>query len=243
MLMSAEVVDDVGHAAVLGVSWRRVSRWRKRWEDAGEHLGSAGHGGVGEGQGTLAELVREVLENAQPERKRRLAATVRVSDRQRAILEWWVRNAAVTPHRLQERCRVVLMSSEGMRNTEQARELGVDRQRVRRTRQRWAAFEGRLAEAEAIEATDKDLAKLLSEALSDAPRSGTPGKFTAEELAQIISVACESPDDSERPVSHWTPRELAAEVVKRGIVESISPRHLDRFLKKGAFGHTRPSTG
>ena len=33
------------------------------------------------------------------------------------------------------------------------------------------------------------------------------------------------------PVTHWTPQELALEVVKQSIVESISVRHIGRFLK------------
>jgi len=69
--------------------------------------------------------------------------------------------------------------------------------------------------------------------LSDLPRSGTPPKFTAEQLVQIMAVACEAPAESGRPVSHWTPPELADEVVKRQIVESISPSSVWRFLKSG----------
>ena len=42
-------------------------------------------------------------------------------------------------------------------------------------------------------------------------------------------MACETPEKSGRPVSHWTPRKLADEVVKRGIVPSISVRHVGRF--------------
>ena len=46
-------------------------------------------------------------------------------------------------------------------------------------------------------------------------------------------MACEKPEESGRPVTHWTNREIADEVMKRGIVEQISPRHAARFLKKG----------
>ncbi len=74
-------------------------------------------------------------------------------------------------------------------------------------------------------------------------RSGVPPKFTAEQLTQIIAVACEEPEESGRPVTHWTPRELTEEVIQRGIVESISPRHIDRILKGGISAHTRASTG
>jgi putative transposase len=75
--------------------------------------------------------------------------------------------------------------------------------------------------------------------LDDAPRSGSPGDFSAEQLTQLVSVACESPEDSGRPVTHWSPRELVDEVIKRGIVPHISPRTVGRFLKGG--GSQAPS--
>jgi putative transposase len=49
----------------------------------------------------------------------------------------------------------------------------------------------------------------------------------------IITVACEPPEKSGRPITHWTTPELADEVMKRGIVPSISARHVGRFLKGG----------
>lgn len=168
---------------------------------------------------------------------------VMVSERQREVLERWVRNKASTPHRLVERCQIVLMSADGRSNREQARLLGVDRQRVRRWRGRWSDAQKRLAEAEKQEAEEKDLVGIIAEVLGDIPRPGGPTKFSAEQLVQIISVACEPPKDSGRPVTHWTPRELTDELIKRKIVKSISPRHLDRYLKKTISGHTRVGIG
>ena len=69
--------------------------------------------------------------------------------------------------------------------------------------------------------------------LADKYRSGTPPKFTAEQLTALIALACERPEALGLPVNRPTPAELAREAVKRGIVESISPRHLDRILKRG----------
>jgi putative transposase len=77
------------------------------------------------------------------------------------------------------------------------------------------------------------LRRAVAELFSDRPRSGSPGTFTAEQVTQILAVACEPPEDSGRLVTHWTPRELADEVRQRGFVESISPRHVGRFLKHG----------
>jgi putative transposase len=100
-------------------------------------------------------------------------------------------------------------------------------------RRRWQAGAEALEAAEAAGDADKVLLARIEALLDDAPRPGAPGDFSAEQLAQIISVACESPEDSGRPVTHWTPRELADEVIKRGIVKSISPRTVGRFLKGG----------
>ena len=45
-------------------------------------------------------------------------------------------------------------------------------------------------------------------------------------------MACELPTESGRPITHWTQEELAFEVIKRGIVEYISPRSVARFLNE-----------
>lgn len=86
---------------------------------------------------------------------------------------------------------------------------------------------------QAIEATGKP--KLLSQAiealLADEQRSGAPATFTFEQYMQIMAIACETPAEADRPVSTWTPRELADEAVKRGNVTKISPRTVERFLK------------
>jgi putative transposase len=51
-------------------------------------------------------------------------------------------------------------------------------------------------------------------------------------------LACQAPEKAGRPISQWTGREIADEMVTRGIVESISPRHAARLLKKGGFNRT-----
>ncbi len=171
------------------------------------------------------------------------ARAITVTERQRTILEGWVRSRANTPARLVERARIILMSAEGIVNVEQARRLGVNRQRIRRWRTRWAEEFGRLEAAELEGATAKDLAALMLALLADEQRPGGPPTFSAEQLTQIIAVACEPPEESGRPVTHWTPRELVDEVIKRGVVETISPRHVDRLLKGGISVHIRRSTG
>jgi transposase len=81
---------------------------------------------------------------------------------------------------------------------------------------------------------------LIITVLSDCPRSGTPNFFSTEQVVQIVALACEKPQASERPISHWSARELADEAIKRGIVEKISPRSVGRFLKGSNFTATSP---
>ena len=70
----------------------------------------------------------------------------------------------------------------------------------------------------------------LTPMLTDAPRPGGPMTFSLEQILQLFAIACEPPADYDRPLSHWTARELADEMLKQGIVESISPRHVGRLL-------------
>lgn len=165
------------------------------------------------------------------------AAKITVTAKQREILEKFARSR-VSAQRLVERSRIVLLSADGVEIGEQGRRLGVDRQRVRRWRVRWSKAAERLSEAESQGASDGELAELIAGLMADDARSGAPPTFTPEQMASIIAVACEPPSDSGLPVSHWTAGDLAVEVVKRGIVPSISVRQVRRFLGRSTCDRT-----
>ncbi|MBI4551537.1 MAG: helix-turn-helix domain-containing protein [Candidatus Latescibacteria bacterium] len=133
---------------------------------------------------------------------------------------------------------MILHAATGARLQHIAATLDLHRDTVRTWRQRWheASIRGGRVEAEA-DATA--LRQVIQTVLADAPRSGAPATFHAEQICQIIAVACEPVEASGRPVSHWTPQELAAEVITRGIVPWISPCQVGRLLKGG--GLTAPS--
>ena len=143
-----------------------------------------------------------------------------LSERERADLERLVR-AFTTGQQLALRARIVLLAGDGLNNLQIARELGVDDETPGHWRGRWLEFR------------DMPLDELsVGERLADAPRPGAPAKFTPEQVCQIIALACEKPADSGRPISQWSHRELADEIVRRGVVGSISPRHAGRLLKR-----------
>ena len=81
------------------------------------------------------------------------------------------------------------------------------------------------------EEDDRALQRRIVEVFSDAARSGRPTDFTAEQIIDIIAIACESPDASGRPISHWTHEEIAQEAIARGVVKDISVHSVGRFLR------------
>jgi putative transposase len=157
------------------------------------------------------------------------AAKVIITERQQDVLSTLTRSSTC-PQALAQRARMILLAFDGLDNETIAERLGCERHAVGIWRRRWSAAFQRLVLIECCE-KDSALPPALAELLGDLPRSGCPGKFTPEQITQLLAVACEPPEDSGRPVTHWTPRELADEAAHRGIVESISPRHMGRFLK------------
>ena len=161
----------------------------------------------------------------------RRATPVSISDRQQEILQRLVQ-ARTTGQDLAIRARIVLMSAAGVKSLDQAMAVRVHPERVSRWRVRWASMQESIFAAEREGASDKDLETLIVRELSDRPRPGGSATFSPEQVTDIIALACEAPNESGLPVCHWTPPDLAREAIKRGIVESISPRQVDRFLKR-----------
>jgi putative transposase len=126
-----------------------------------------------------------------------------------------------------QRARIILKAGEGKNNAEIARELNQSIDMVRLWRRRWH---------ELAPIGFDDLS--AEERLEDLPRPGAPARLTADQVCQIEQLACEAPEKAGRPISQWTAREIAAELMARGIVETISARHAARLLKKGACSRT-----
>jgi putative transposase len=158
-----------------------------------------------------------------------------LSPRHRALLERLARRAT-SPQRLVRRVAIILAASDGWNNEQLALRLGLARETVQVWRARWLAAGPRLAAAEADGSDDVTLTKLIVAELNDAPRAGAPPAFSVAQICQLLALACEPPAASGRPVTHWTPAELAAEAVQRGIVPRISARTVGRFL------HRRPNS-
>jgi putative transposase len=154
-----------------------------------------------------------------------------LTERQRNMLAHLARRTT-SIQRLACRARIVLAAAQGANNEQIAQRLGINRETSRLWRGVWLENEERLGVAE--EAGEKELRQPMGQTLCERARSGAPPTFSAEQVCQIVAMACEAPShESGRPVRHWSTTELAEEAVKRGIVEEISARSVGRFLKGG----------
>jgi putative transposase len=138
-----------------------------------------------------------------------------VSETERRDLEQLVKRPS-TPQQLALRAKIILRASQGESQGQIARELGIGEQMSRCWRRRW----------QELQTSELPVA----ERLADAPRPDAPATFTLEQITQLYALACAPPEQYGRPLSHWTPRELADEMVKQGIVERLSGRHVGRLL-------------
>ena len=131
-----------------------------------------------------------------------------------------------------QRARIVLAAAQGHSNAQIARELDINVDTARLWRDRWVGLQG----------IDLDTLS-ITERLQDAPRPGKKPQITMEQRCQMAALACEAPSKAGRPISQWTGREIADEVMARGILQQISPRHAARLLKKGGSNRTASATG
>jgi putative transposase len=146
----------------------------------------------------------------------RLAATpITLTTEEQTALAKVVRRPS-TAQQIVLRATIILRAAQGASHGEIARELGITKDTSRLWRTRWLALSARGLPVE--------------ERLQDAPRPGCPPTFTLEQITQLYALACAPPEQYGRPISHWSDPELADEMMKQGIVDTISARHVGRLL-------------
>jgi putative transposase len=160
----------------------------------------------------------------------RKSVVFHLSDIQKTILRDLVKRRD-TPQHLVRRIRIVLLADEEQYNTQIAPQVGLSPDTVRSWRTRWLARQETLQalEAQGDEKTLKDY--IVDVALADDPYNGDRSKYTPEQITQLYALACKDPQDFGRPISHWSLRELADEMVKQGIVEALPISTVWDFLK------------
>ena len=160
------------------------------------------------------------------------AAKVFFTEVQMQMLEEIVASRTA-PVRLVQRAQIVLLAYQKRNNEQIGEVVDLNPQQVSVWRKRWKAKQDYLIEVECGD-TRAALRRAIETVLADRPRKGRDAKFTTDQQAAVVAIACEDPDaQSERPISHWTHQEIADEVVRRNIVPSISASRVGAFLKSG----------
>jgi len=162
----------------------------------------------------------------------RNAVVPQLSDVQKNIL-LAITKRRDSPQHLVRRAKAILLAAEGQNNKNISRQVALGRKTIGTWRIRWSKQQEKI---DAIEAAgnEKALREFITEVvLADDPYNGKRGTYTPEQVTQLYKIACEHPQESGRPISHWSCRELADEMAKRGIVEHIPISTVWAFLKSG----------
>ena len=108
------------------------------------------------------------------------AARIMLTEEQESVLQR-IRRSTTAPQRLVQRVGIILMAFAGSLNTDIAKKIGLARKQVGLWRRRWQQSFEALVAIECRE-TQAELRRAIEDVLSDAPRSGSTGTFTAEQV-------------------------------------------------------------
>jgi transposase len=163
----------------------------------------------------------------------RTASKIHLDTSTQALLQKILRKRSI-PEFQKERVQIVLASAEGLQNKKIATQYNLEENRVGIWRKRWAESQKQWQQS------DETLRPAMSETLviqwlADKSGRGRKEDFTPDQRAKIAAMCQESPEDHGFPVTHWSARRLAQAAIKRGIVDTISERTVNRILKKKTY--------
>jgi transposase len=141
------------------------------------------------------------------------------------------------PAWLVRRSQMLLYMLNGATNSATARQFQCHIDTPRKWRKRWLNLTPSLQQLQTENEGELEsaISQLLESSLKDEARPGTPATFTPEQVAALYALACEDPKLSGYSFEQWSTPDLAREMVKRGLVETISPGSVWRFLKRGGY--------
>ncbi len=168
----------------------------------------------------------------------RKAVEIKLATSERELLQK-IHHKRSVPEFMKQRIRVVLAAAMGIQNKEIAAETGLEVHFIGTWRNRFARQHRNWKQS------DESLRPSMSETLlldwlADRKGRGRKEDFTPEQRTKIAALSLESPEQSDLPVTHWTPKLLAEEAIRRGIVETISESTVSRILKKRLVAPPRP---
>ena len=134
---------------------------------------------------------------------------VTLNEDERGSLRELIKKGSLAARKL-SRAHILLLADEGRSDEEIASALHVGRATVERVRKRFVE-EG------------------VDVALAERPRPGKTPLLDAKQEAYVIATTCSTPPEGQ---ARWSVRLLADELVRLGIVETISRETVRRTLKK-----------
>ena len=165
-----------------------------------------------------------------------VATSVKLSNKVTEILRGFSRSRTLPLSQIQ-RAQIVIAANEGKNNREIADEIGITQEKASKWRIRWANNTQLIEEVE--QKNPQKLLETVESTLKDLPRPGSPSDFSEVQIIRILEMACRCPTEFGYESSHWRTPQLAKAVIAEGIVESISPASVGRFLKYRANSTTQ----
>ncbi len=151
-----------------------------------------------------------------------------LSVKEKEELNRLVRKQSVSQNIAKRARLILLVAEEKLKNIEISKKVGIVQSQLPQWIKRWQ---------EANKETE------VEERLKDKARSGRKPTITAEQWCKIMALACEKPENHGVPITHWSHSTLTAEIIKQGIVETISMSHVGDFLKKQNYNPIEASIG
>ncbi len=153
---------------------------------------------------------------------------IELSKKEKEELNRLVRKQSISQN-IAKRARVILLvEEEKLKHIEISKSVGMAQSQLSKWIKRWQ---------------EESKEKKVEERLKDKARSGRKPTITAEQWCKIMALACEKPENHGVPITHWSHSTLTAEIIKQGIVETISMSHVGDFLKKQNYNPIEPSIG
>lgn len=148
----------------------------------------------------------------------RLAATEVTLEPQEKQDLLHIAHSSTEQARYVQRARIVLLAHAAMSNQAIAGKLVLTRNVVIRWRQRY------------VDRRQRKPDQKVRERLVDELRSGAPARISAEAYVDLLALATTDPQSLGLPLTHWSRQDLTDYAIEKGVVKSIHPSTVGRFL-------------
>lgn len=178
---------------------------------------------------SIGEKIKQKHENTEVS-KGEVAQTLDITNNQFKILKALIKSIK-TRTDIKGRAELIIKCYFDNNISRCARELNISRKKVRKWKKKWLKNQNMLKKTELEEPHKLKCSIVLI--LSDSYRVGKPPVIRSEQVAAIIYISLQKPSLFKLPISHWTAEALKKIAIKLEVIEKISSRQINRYLKQG----------